>query len=81
MPILLPAVAMAIYELSRHPAAEARLLAEVHAAMHGSAEPSVDALGQMRFMGAVIKEVLRLWPPGGTARLAPRGATLKVGDL
>lgn len=29
-------------------------------------------------MNCVIKEVLRLWPPGGTARWGPKGATLQV---
>ena len=34
-----------------------------------------------RYVGCVIKEVLRMWPPGGTARMAEAGTKLQGGSV
>jgi cytochrome P450 len=70
-------VAWAIYHLCRNPAAEARLAAEVRsvlgpppapgedpAAAAARLAPGGEQLGELRFMGCVLKETLRLRPPG-----------------
>ncbi len=55
------------YLLSRHPAAEGRLHAEV-ARVLGGRPPAVDDLSRLRYTRMVIHEALRLFPP--TWRLA-----------
>jgi cytochrome P450 len=50
------------YVLSQRPAAEARLLAELDAALQGRA-PTEDDLPQLPFARALVQEVMRLYPP------------------
>ncbi|GAB4814430.1 hypothetical protein N2152v2_001476 [Parachlorella kessleri] len=56
------ALATSVYELSRHPDKEAKLLAEVDA--FGDKVPGVDDLEAFPYTTAVWKEALRLYPPG-----------------
>ncbi len=50
------------YLLSQHPQVEARLLAELQAAL-GGRSPSVADLPQLRYTEMVISEAMRLYPP------------------
>eukprot|EP00200_Dunaliella_tertiolecta_P004527 CAMPEP_0202343324 /NCGR_PEP_ID=MMETSP1126-20121109/3494_1 /ASSEMBLY_ACC=CAM_ASM_000457 /TAXON_ID=3047 /ORGANISM="Dunaliella tertiolecta, Strain CCMP1320" /LENGTH=422 /DNA_ID=CAMNT_0048934377 /DNA_START=261 /DNA_END=1529 /DNA_ORIENTATION=- len=74
--------AFTVYEISRNPEVEAKVLEEVDRVCGGK-PPSSDDLtrGGLKYLGCVIKESLRLWPPGGTARIAPPGATLQGYDI
>ncbi|KAF2455737.1 cytochrome P450 52A11 [Lineolata rhizophorae] len=81
----------AIYELSRHPRALATLRAEHDEVLGPDTSPAAvieafttrgeETMRRMKYTSAVIKEVLRLYPPAGTARFAPKGTgfTLPVG--
>ncbi len=55
-------LAWTFYLLTRHPEAEAKLLAELEEAL-GDRTPTVADLPRLRYAGAVIKESLRLYPP------------------
>jgi cytochrome P450 len=57
------ALAWAWYLLARHPALEARLHAEVRAAVGERDAVSVDDLPRLPFAAAVFAEALRLYPP------------------
>ena len=50
------------YLLSRHPEAEARLLAELGEVL-GDRAPAVEDLSRLRYAAALVKESLRLYPP------------------
>ena len=52
-------IAWAVYELARHPSAEARLAAELAAELGGRDPASADDLSRLKFLGCVIKETLR----------------------
>lgn len=52
----------AFYLLSRHPEAQAKVLAEIRNAVGGDGPVSEDALPKMPYVKAVIKEALRLYP-------------------
>lgn len=56
-------LAWALYELGRHPEAEARVRAEIAVAL-GGRRPSVADLGRLPYLAGVVKETLRLYPPG-----------------
>ncbi|MEW5302868.1 MAG: hypothetical protein WDW36_005609 [Sanguina aurantia] len=73
-------LACAVYELSTHPEIEAKMLAEIREVC-GDRHPTADELGQMKYMTAIIKETLRLWPPGATARWADKGTILGGYDV
>jgi cytochrome P450 len=56
-------LAWAWYLLAEHPEAEAKLLAEVQAAL-GGRSPTADDLPRLPYAEAVILETMRLYPPG-----------------
>ncbi|MDB4972702.1 MAG: Cytochrome family protein [Myxococcaceae bacterium] len=51
-----------VYLLSRHPAAAARLQAELDAQLHGRAVSAAD-VPHLPYLDAVIREAMRLYPP------------------
>lgn len=72
------------YALSIHPKCLETIRAE-HNAMFGDKDPRDVLLAKpdetikaLTYTSACIKEALRLWPPAGTARLAPPGTGFKV---
>ena len=76
-------ISFCIYELSRNPDIEKRLVDEIREVCGDlkSISPTADQLNQMKLLNAIIKESLRLWPPGGSARIAPPGSTLQGYDV
>jgi cytochrome P450 len=80
------ALAWTWYLLSQHPDAEARLLAEVDAAI-GDRLPTVEDLPRMPWTLQVIEEAMRLYPPAfSIGRLAERRvqlgpATIEPGEV
>jgi cytochrome P450 len=72
------------YTLSRHPHALAALKEELDAVFGAgsSAEDVIEqltsrgdeAVNKLVYTSAVIKEILRLFPPAGSARMAPKGS-------
>ena len=52
----------ALYEVSRHPEVEAKLLDELDTIL-GGRTPSMENIRQLKYMDMVIKETLRLYPP------------------
>lgn len=75
----------AFYELHTHPSAAATLAAELTSVFGASTSPSTvisqlrspeagALLARLPYTDAVIKETLRLHPPGTTARVAPAGS-------
>jgi cytochrome P450 len=57
------AITCALYALATHPRVLARLRAEVLARVGPARAPTYADVRDMRFLRAVINEVLRLWPP------------------
>lgn len=76
----------AVFLLSQHPAARAQAEAEVHAVL-GSRLPEPEDVPKLTYLGAVIREALRLYPPAWMfARQAFEATTLageamKPGDV
>ncbi|KAK1762225.1 cytochrome p450 [Phialemonium atrogriseum] len=76
------------YELSRTPRALAAVRAELDDIFGPDSDPAVvrarllaqgdEATRRMTYTSAVIKETLRLYPPAGTARMAPPGSGMMV---
>jgi cytochrome P450 len=56
------ALAFTFYLLAQHPAAEARLVAELDEVLHGQA-PTAAHVPRLRYTEGVVKEALRLYPP------------------
>lgn len=80
------ALSWAWYLLACHPGAEARLAAEVSDALGGRAPRAAD-LPSLRYVEAVVKEAMRLYPPAwllsreATADVEIGGYTLRSGTL
>src|SRR5579871_450071 len=82
------ALQWAFYELSRSPRALHRLCAELDDVLGTDTDPTSiadtllargeEALQRLTYLSAVIKEILRLYPPASTARMAPLGTSFKV---
>jgi cytochrome P450 len=78
------ALAHTLYLLSKHPAIEQRLYAEIASVLHGRL-PSADDVRALPFAEAVIKETMRLYPPAwatGRENLEPfelRGTMIPAG--
>jgi len=80
----------ALYELHRYPHAAKRLREELDgvfgpetghdakAVLDSILTRGEEALSQLTYTSAVIKEVLRLYPPAGTARAVPEGSNLML---
>ncbi|KAJ9641506.1 hypothetical protein H2199_005476 [Coniosporium tulheliwenetii] len=73
------------YELSRSPRVLATLRAELDDVLGRDADPRTvllargeDAVKRLTYTSAVIKEILRLYPPAGTARMAPKGTNFFI---
>ncbi|KAI1324487.1 cytochrome P450 [Xylariaceae sp. FL0255] len=77
------------YELSRTPHAMKALRKELNDLFGKDPNPAIvrdkllssdgqDIVSRMTYTSAVVKEALRLWPPGGTARMTKAGDGLKV---
>ncbi|KAK9771674.1 putative Cytochrome P450 52A11 [Seiridium cardinale] len=75
----------AFYELSRSPSALKALRDELDGVFGPDPNPSAvteqllgpgngELLNRLKYTDAIIKETLRLYPPGTTARLAPQGS-------
>lgn len=72
-------LAWAFYELERHPKAAAKLRAELDTVLGTDSSPNAvikvltdhgdDAIRRLTYTSAVIKEILRLHPPAGSARM------------
>lgn len=78
----------AFYELSRTPRALRAICAELNEVFGSDASPAVvrdkllengeELLQKLSYTSAVIKEILRLYPPAGTARYSPPGSGFTV---
>lgn len=78
----------AFYELSRTPRAMKTLRAELESLFGSDLSPEAirkallsrgeEITQKMTYTSAVIKEILRLYPPAGTARLCPPGANFHL---
>jgi len=64
------ALSFAIYFLAKHPEILARARAEVDAVL-GDAAPTFETVGRLRYVAQVLKEAMRLWPPGPGFNVAP----------
>jgi cytochrome P450 len=85
------ALQWAFYELSRTPRALAALRAELDEVLGPETDPDAiaeillsnpDKLSKLTYASAVFKEILRLYPPAGAARMAPAGSgfTIQTND-
>jgi cytochrome P450 len=74
------------YALSIHPHCLAKIRAE-HDAIFGKSEPGEvflarpeETMKALKYTSACIKETLRLWPPGGSARMSHNGFKIRTAD-
>lgn len=74
------ALSWTFYLLGQHPAAEARIAAEVAAALGGRA-PTLEDLPRLPYTGLVLKESMRVYPPAWTLSLRQAAETTTVGGL
>lgn len=80
----------AFYELSRSPTALSKLCKELDEVLGPNTDPKAiadtllsrgeEALQRLTYLSAVIKEVLRLYPAAGAARMPPEGTGFRVHD-
>ena len=80
----------AFYELSRSPNALAKACNELDEVLGPNADPKVvadtliargeEVLQHLTYLSAIIKETLRLYPPAGSAKIAPVGSNFHVHD-
>jgi cytochrome P450 len=80
----------AFYLLSTHPHILAKLTEQLDSIFGPSTSPASvsaqlhergeEALRQLSYISAIIKETLRLYPPASTARMAPKGSHYTVHD-
>jgi len=80
----------AFYELSRSPDALAKVCNELNEVLGPNADPKAvadallsrgeEALQRLTYLSAIIKETLRLYPPAGSAKIAPVGSNFHVHD-
>src|SRR3954453_3015663 len=56
------ALAWTLFLLAEHPAVANELVAELASVLHGSA-PTVEQLGKLPYLDAVVKESMRVLPP------------------
>jgi cytochrome P450 len=78
------------YILSTHPKCLATLTAELDSVFGPSTSPASvskqllergeEALNKLTYTSAIIKEILRLYPPASTARMAPKGSGYTIRD-
>jgi cytochrome P450 len=78
----------AFYELLRSPQALHKLCAELDHVLGTNMDPKYiadnllvrgeEALQRLTYLSAVIKEILRLYPPASSARMAPLGTGFKI---
>ena len=78
----------AFYELSRSPQVLHKLCAELDDVLGTNTNPKYiadtllargeEVLQRLTYLSAVIKEILRLYPPGASARMAPLGTGFKI---
>ena len=57
------ALAWAFYELSEHPSIAGSVVGELEAVL-GERDPAMADLPHLPYLGSVVKETLRRWPPG-----------------
>lgn len=72
-------IAWATYALSQNREAEAKLVAEVDQVLGSCREFTGDHLQALKYVGAVVKEALRLWPPGEGGGVRGRKAAVRGG--
>lgn len=79
----------ALYELSRTPHALSAVRAELDSLLGPNTSPGSiisrlsspggeDLLNKMPYISAVLKETLRLWPPGGSSRMTRPGTNFTI---
>jgi cytochrome P450 len=70
------ALTWTLFLLAQHPAIASKLLDELRASL-GGASPSLDAVGELPYLDAVVKESMRVLPPVPIQmRVAQRDATI-----
>jgi cytochrome P450 len=83
------ALTFTFHLLAQHPAAAARLYAEVDAALPAGRDPTTDDLDRLPFARAVVAESMRLYPPAWTlmreatadVTIGPKAVPLAAGGV
>jgi cytochrome P450 len=69
------ALVWALWELSQHPEIQSRLRKEIHSILGTEFDPSKpptnDQIDQMKYLNNVVREVLRVDPPGTLSSVPP----------
>ncbi len=74
------ALSWTFYLLGQHPAAEARLAAEL-ASVIGERAPTMEDLPRLPYAGLVLKESMRLYPPAWTLSMRQAAEETTVGGM